>query len=139
MFRLSHNCTDFTCQQSNAQNSPSEASTFHEPRTPRCSSWIWKRHRNQRSNCQHPLDHKKARELQKNIYFCFIDYAKSFVWIITNCEKFLKRQEYQTTLSASWKILSRSRSNSQNLTWIPGLISNWERSMSRLYIATLII
>ena len=33
----------------------------------------------QRSNCQHPLDHlEKAREFQKNIYFCFIDYAKAF-------------------------------------------------------------
>ena len=26
---------------------------------------------------------KKAREFQKNIHFCFIDYAKSFVWITT--------------------------------------------------------
>ena len=34
--------------------------------------------RNQRSNCQHPLDHQKARDSQKNIYFCFIDYAKAF-------------------------------------------------------------
>ena len=37
--------------------------------------------RNQRSNCQHLLICliiKKAREFQKNIYFCFIDYAKSF-------------------------------------------------------------
>ena len=34
---------------------------------------------NQRSNCQHPLDYiEKAREFQKNIYFCFIDYAKDF-------------------------------------------------------------
>ena len=33
---------------------------------------------NQRSNCQPPLDHQKAREFQKNIYFCFIDYAKAF-------------------------------------------------------------
>ena len=24
---------------------------------------------------------EKAREFQKNIYFCFIDYAKEFVWI----------------------------------------------------------
>ena len=31
---------------------------------------------------------KKAREFQKNIYFCFIDYAKTFVWIIKNCGKF---------------------------------------------------
>ena len=36
------------------------------------------RQRNQRSNCQHLLDHGKAKEFQKNIYFCFIDYAKAF-------------------------------------------------------------
>ena len=24
------------------------------------------------------MDHQKSRELQKNIYFCFIDYAKAF-------------------------------------------------------------
>ena len=30
----------------------------------------------------------KAREFQKNIYFCFIDYAKAFVWITINCGKF---------------------------------------------------
>ena len=29
-------------------------------------------------DCQHPLDHPKAREFQKNIYFCFIDYPKAF-------------------------------------------------------------
>ena len=49
-----------------------------ELRTSRCSSWIWKRQRNQRSNCQHLLDHEKARECQKNIYFSFIDYTKAF-------------------------------------------------------------
>ena len=53
-------------------------------------------------NCQYLLDHqKKTREFQKNIYFCFIDYAKAFVWITTNCGKFLKRWEYQNTLPAS--------------------------------------
>ena len=41
---------------------------------------------------------KKAREFQKNIYFCFIDYAKALtVWITINCGKFFKRWEYQTT------------------------------------------
>ena len=44
---------------------------------------------------------EKAGEFQKNIYFCFIDYAKAFVWITTNCGKFLKIQEYQITLPAS--------------------------------------
>ena len=27
---------------------------------------------------------EKEKEFQKNIYLCFIDYAKAFVWIITN-------------------------------------------------------
>ena len=27
---------------------------------------------------------EKAREFQKNIYFCFIDYARAFVWIVIN-------------------------------------------------------
>ena len=41
---------------------------------------------------------RKARELQKNIYFCFIYYAKAFdVWITINSGKFLERWEYQTT------------------------------------------
>ena len=31
---------------------------------------------------------EKAREFQKNIYFCVIDYAKAFVWITINCGKF---------------------------------------------------
>ena len=44
---------------------------------------------------------EKAREFQKSIYFCFIDYAKAFVWITTHCGKFLKRWEYQTSLPAS--------------------------------------
>ena len=46
---------------------------------------------------------KKIREFQKNIYFCFIDYAKDFVQITTNCGKLLKRWEYQTTWPASWE------------------------------------
>ena len=40
---------------------------------------------------------KKAIEFQKNIYFCFIDYTKVFMWITTNCGKYLKIWEYQTT------------------------------------------
>ena len=41
---------------------------------------------------------KKAREFQKNIYFCFIDYAKAFDCMDhTNCGRLFKRWEYQTT------------------------------------------
>uniref|UniRef100_A0A4W2GUQ6 RNA-directed DNA polymerase n=1 Tax=Bos indicus x Bos taurus TaxID=30522 RepID=A0A4W2GUQ6_BOBOX len=40
--------------------------------------------RNHTSNCQHPLGHRKAREFKKNIYFCFIDYAKAFDCVTHN-------------------------------------------------------
>ena len=42
---------------------------------------------------------EEAREFKKNIYFCFIDYAKAFltVWITINCGQFFKRWKYQTT------------------------------------------
>ena len=47
---------------------------------------------------------EKAEYFLKNIYFCFIEYAKPFVWIITNCGKVWKRWEYQTTWPAFWEI-----------------------------------
>ena len=47
---------------------------------------------------------KTAREFQKNIYFCFIDYAKAFDCVDhNNSGKFWKRWEYQTTWPASWE------------------------------------
>ena len=48
---------------------------------------------------------EKGRELQKNIYFCFIDYAKAFDCVDHNkLWKFWKRWEYRTTWPASWEI-----------------------------------
>ena len=45
---------------------------------------------------------EKESKLQKNIYFCFLDYAKLMtVWITTNSRPFFMRWEYQTTQPAS--------------------------------------
>ena len=53
---------------------------------------------------------EKAREFQKNIYFCFIDYIKPLtVWITITCGKFWKRWEYQTTWPASWETCMQVR------------------------------
>ena len=46
---------------------------------------------------------EKAKEFQKNIYFCFIDYTKAFDHVDHNGGKFFKRWEYQTTWPA-WEI-----------------------------------
>ena len=48
---------------------------------------------------------EKAREFQKNIYFCFIDYVKAFDCVYhKKTGKFFKRWKYQTTLPVSWEI-----------------------------------
>ena len=53
---------------------------------------------------------KKAREFQKNIYFCFIDYGKAFDCVDHNkLWKFWKRWEYETTWPASWETCMQVR------------------------------
>ena len=48
---------------------------------------------------------EKAREFQKNIDFCFIDYTKAFDCVDHNkLWKIHKEWEYQTILPASWEI-----------------------------------
>ena len=48
---------------------------------------------------------KKAREFQKNIYFCFIIYAKAFDCVDHNkLWKILQEKGYQTTWPTSWEI-----------------------------------
>ena len=47
---------------------------------------------------------KRARELQKNIYFCFIDYAKAFDCVDHNkLWKILKKMGIPEHLTSSWE------------------------------------
>ena len=72
---------------------------------------------------------EKARDFQKNIYFCFIDYSKAFDCVNHNkLWKILKIWECQTTLPTSWETCMEGK-----------LAPNWERSTSGLYIFTLLI
>ena len=78
MLKLPHNCTHLTQEQSNAQNSPSQASTVCNCEPPDVQAGFRKgrRTRDQIANICWSIE--KAREFQKNIYFFFIDYAKAF-------------------------------------------------------------
>ena len=83
---------------------------------------------------------EKAREFQKNIYFCFIDYVKAFdVCITINCGKFWKRWEYQTTWPASWETFKQVRKQQLELDMGQQTGSSRKRSTSKLYIVTLLI
>ena len=64
--------------------------------------------RDQIANIQWIIE--KAREFQKNIYFCFIDYAKAFDCVDHNkLWKILKRWGYKTTWPASWETCMQVR------------------------------
>ena len=78
---------------------------------------------------------EKARQFQKSLYF--IDYTKAFVdhnklWNI------LQEMGIPPDLPLE-KPVCRSGSNSSNWTWNNRLAPNSNRSMSRLYIVTLLI
>ena len=77
-----------------------------------------------------------AREFQKNIYFCFIDYAKAFdcvghhkLW------KILKEMGIPDHLTC----LLQVRKQQLELDMKNRLVPNRKRSTSRLYIVTLLI
>ena len=57
---------------------------------------------------------EKAREFQKNIYFCFIDYAKAF-----DC----------VNHSKLWNILKEMGNILKETTWPPPDLTSWEIDM----------
>ena len=81
-FKLLYNCVHFTCQQDYAQNPSSQASTVHELIDIQAEFRKGKGTRDQTANMCWITE--KAREFQKNIYFCFIDYTKAFDCVYHN-------------------------------------------------------
>ena len=83
---------------------------------------------------------KKTRELQENIYFCFIDYIKTFDCVDHNkLWKILKRWEYQTTLSASCETCMQVKKQQLELDKEQWTGSELKRSTSELYIDNLLL
>ena len=76
MLKLPHNCTHLTCQQNNAQNSPSQASTVCELLDAQTGFRKCRRTEDLIANILWIIE--KASEFQKNIYFCLIYYTKVF-------------------------------------------------------------
>ena len=100
-----------------------------------------KRQRNQRSNYQQPLDHRKSKTVPEKHLLLFYWLCQS-LWlcgsqqIVENSSRDGNTRLPDLPLEKSvW----RSGSNSQNWTWNNRLVPNRKRSMSRLYIVTLLI
>ena len=88
---------------------------------------------------------EKAREFQKNIYFCFIDYAKAFDCVDHNKPwKILQEMEYQTTWPASWEICMQVKKQKLELDMEQQTCSKSGKESIRvvyciLYIVTLLM
>ena len=112
MFKLSHNCTHFTCYQGNAQNAArlqqyvklellDVQAVFRKGRGTR----------DQIANICWIIE--KAREFQENIYFWFTDYAKAFDCVAHNkLWNILKEMGIPNYLTYLLKSVCGSRSNS---------------------------
>ena len=139
MFKLLHNCTHLTCQQSNAQNSPSQASTVLNRELPDVQAGF-RKGRVTRDQIDTSIVSSKKQESSK----------KTSTSALLTMPKPLLCGSQQTVENSSRdgntrpphlpleKSACRSGSN-QNWTWNNRLVPNRKRSMSRLYIVTLLI
>ena len=78
---------------------------------------------------------KRARELQKNIYFCFNDDAKAFDCVNhSKLWKILKEWEYQTTWPASWEVCMQVKKQQLELDMEQQTGSkSWKESIKAVY------
>ena len=122
--------------------SPSQATTVCKlwtwAWTSRYSSWILKRQSNQRSYCQHPLDHRKSKRIPQKLLLYWLCQSHLLCGLQQTVENSRDGNTRPPDLPPE-KSVCRSRSNSQNWTWNNRQFPSWERSMPKLYIVTLLI
>ena len=82
---------------------------------------------------------EKARGFQKNIYFCLIGHLKAFDCVDHNkLWKILQKMEIPDHLTCLLRYLyAGQEATVRTIHETSGLVPNWERNMSRLYIVTL--
>ena len=83
---------------------------------------------------------KKQESSRKTSISALLTMSKPLtVWITTNCGKFWRRWEYQTTWPGSWETCMQVRKQQLELDMEQQTVPSRRRSMSRLYIVTLLI
>ena len=112
--QIPHKCTHFTLQQSNAENYSSQLPQYVNQELPDLQAQF-----------------RNGRGLEIKLV--------TFIGSKKKQENSRKKQQFFGTYLPHEKSACRSRSNSQNQTWKIGLVPNWERNTSRLYIVTLLI
>ena len=101
-----------------------------------------KRQRNQRSNCQHLLDHRKKKKENSRKASASLTTQKPLTMCIRTNWKTLKEVEIPDNFICLLRNLygrQEATVGSNSWTWDNELVQNWERCPSRLYIVTLLI
>ena len=84
---------------------------------------------------------ERAREFQKNIYFCFVDYTKVFDCVDYNKQWKIQKEmgipDHLTCLLRNLYV--GQKATERYMEQLVRLVPNWERSTSRLYIVTMLI
>ena len=71
----------FTCLLRNlCAGQEATVRTGHELRTSRCTSWVLKKQKNQRSNCQYSLDHKESKGIPE-IHLLLLHWLCESLWL----------------------------------------------------------
>jgi len=140
MIRLPHNCTHLTASKVMLKFLQARLEQYMSWEVPDVQAWFRKDRgtSDQIANIHWIIE--KARTLQKVIYFCLLTMPKALtVWITTNCGKFFKSWDYQTTIPASWEICMQFKKQQLEPDMEQWTDSKLKRSASKLYIVTLLI
>ena len=140
MCKLRHNCSHFTCQQAHAQNLPSQALTVPDLRTFRCINWIKKKA--EEPGIKLPTSvglQTKQENSRKTSTSASLTTLKHLTVDFNKLENSSRDGNARPLCLPPEETVCRARSNSQNWTWNNGLVPNWERSVSRLYIVTCLL
>ena len=85
------------------------------------------------------LDHRKSKRIPEKLLLYWLCQS---LWLCGSQQTVENSSRHGNTRPPDLppeKSVCRSRSNSQNWTWNNRLVPNWERSMPKLYIVTLLI
>ena len=137
MFKLPHNCTHLTHQQSSAQNSPSRLQQYCELADVQDGFRKGRGTRDQIANICWITG--KAREFQKNIYFCFIDYTKAWLCGSQQTVKILKEIGIPDHLNCLLRICMQVNKQQLEPDMEQQTGSKSGKEYVKLYIGTLLI
>ena len=102
MFQLVHNYNHLTYQQNHVQNSPVRLQQYVNGELPDVQAGFRKGRGTRDQIASICWIIERAKDFQKRVYFCFIDYAKAFNYVDHNkLWKVIKEMRMSDTLSAS--------------------------------------